>query len=210
MFAHRFVASTYLLMLTSVACFIVIVLDRVGAFPLLRQTTTLLYSWVVLLAAFALLLGVCSVCYLHVRRIYAGQRDWLFSVALLAIMVAVLLAGLVDPRGVFSPTVEWIFAYVIAPGQAALFALLAFFLAAGAYRFLRLGTPAGNWLLLGALTVLLGQMPLLTRLLWSPLGIVLRWWLTEPIMAALRGAILGGVLALVVIGLRFLLGRLKR
>lgn len=209
MFAQRLAASTYFLILTSVVCFIVIVLDRVGAFPLLRQTTTLLYSGVVVLGAFALLLGVLSVLVLHVRRIYAGQRDWLFSVALIAIMAAVMLAGLADAQGLMSPSVEWIFSYIIAPGQGALAALLAFFLAAGAYRFLRFGTPAGNWLLLGALLVLLGQLPVMTRLLWSPLGLALRWWLTEPIMAAGRGAILGGGLALVLLGLRFLLGRFK-
>jgi hypothetical protein len=203
----RLTPATHLLILSSVACFIIIVLDRVGAFPLLRQTTTLLYSWVVILAAFALILGVYSVLYLHARRIYSGQRDWPASIALVAMLAAVVVAGLADARGVFSPTMEWLFTYVIAPGQGALFALLAFFLAASAYRFLRVGTPSGNWMLLGALLVLLGQMPLMTRLLWSPLGLAVRWWLTEPIMATLRGAILGGALALVLIGVRFLLGR---
>jgi hypothetical protein len=205
--SQRFAPLRYLLLSTSVICFVVIVLDRVATFPWLRLTTTYLYAWTIVLAAFALLLGVFQVAVIHIRRIYTGHADWVNSLGLVAMLCAVLVAGMLDPLGSLSPTVEWIFAHMIAPGQATLFALLAFFMAAAAYRYLRIGLPGGSWMVVGALLMLVVQLPISQLLLPSSLLVVLRWWFTQPIMAAMRGALIGSSLALLVVGLRFLLGR---
>ncbi len=205
--SQRLAPFRYLLLFTAVFCFVVIVLDRVGTFPWLRLATTNLYAWTILLAAFALLLGVFQVAVVHMHRIYSGHREWIGSLVLLAMLCAVLVAGLLDPQGLLSPTVEWIFAHVIAPGQATLFALLAFFMVAAAYRYLRVGLRGGAWMLVGAVLMLTAQLPLGLLVLPAPVSTALRWWLTQPVMATMRGALIGGSLALLVVGLRFLLGR---
>ena len=203
----RFTFTTYLAPLIALACLILIVLDRAGIAPGLHAVTTLLYTWTILLGGFALLLGVVNVLLVHVRRIQTGQTGWTYSLALVATLFAVFIAGLIEPEGAFGAMLGWIFENLIAPGQAMLFALTAFFLAAAAYRLLRIGRTGGVWMLTGVLLVLITQMPVANNFV-SPLWAVLAdWTVTYPATATIRGAILGSALALVVAGVRFLIGR---
>ena len=205
MFVHRLSLAGTLALLIVAACFVVIVFERAGLAPQLRPVTTALYAWTVLLATFALVLGVANVVLVHLRRIYRGQRDWPGSLALLVTLFSVLLAGLLDPRGATAPVVEWFFDAVIVPGQASLFALLAFFTAAAGYRYLRIGRRGGAWLLAGALIILVAQMPLIA---WpGPARQAINWLVAQPVAAVFRGALLGGSLAVILVGARFLLGR---
>ncbi|MCS6828692.1 MAG: hypothetical protein NZ553_18935 [Caldilinea sp.] len=171
------------------------------------------FEWAILLAGVALLLGVVNVVWLHIRRILLGQRDWMLSLALLAVLTAVIGAGLLSPAGIVNPLLDWIFDALIAPGQAALYALLVFFMAAAAFQHLRVGRRGGAWMLLGFLLVLLVQTPFDGAALgvgetMDRLADVTRWFLDAPVMAALRGALLGGGLALLVTGIRLLLRRI--
>jgi hypothetical protein len=199
--------TTYFVLLITAACFVVVVLDRTGAAPALRPVTTLLYASTVLLAGFALLLGVANVFLIHVHRIYSGRPDWVASIGLVVALFAVFVAGVVDPLGTTGPLVEWLFDSLIAPGQATLFALLAFFMAAAAYRYLRIGRPGGAWMLLGALLMLVVQVPAIAPLLAPAVQTRINWIVSQPLTAVMRGALLGGGLGLLVVGLRFLLGR---
>lgn len=203
-------ATGYLVLLTVAVCFIVITLDRVGMGPALRSLTTALYAWAVLLSAFALLLGVFNVLLMHLRRIYLGETDWGGSTVLVVALLAVLVAGLLDPQGATGPVVEWIFDAVLAPGQAMLFALLAFFTAAAAYRYLRVNQPGGVWMVAGALLMFVAQMPVSAAWLPVPLFEAMAWLLTHPLLATVRGVLLGSGLALLIAGLRFLIGRTDR
>lgn len=202
---QRIGVTSYVTLTVVATCFVVIALDRAGLVPQLRPLTTALYSWTILLAAFALILGVANVALVHLRRVYTGQRDWGGSLALLVTLFAVLLAGLLDRAGATNPFVEWIFDAVIAPGQATMYALLAFFMAAAAYRYLRIGRAGGLWMLFGVLTMMLAQLPIVA--LPPTLRAALHWLLLQPVMVTFRGVLLGSGLALVVIGIRFLLGR---
>ena len=196
-----------LVTLIVVCCIVLIGLDRTGQFAILRPLTTTLYNWALLLSAAALLLGVVHVFGLHMQRILFGRREWALSLALVVTLMVVFVAGIADPAGVASPVVEWIFDSVIAPIQATLFAILALFMAAAAYRFLRLGRRGGSWMLLGMLLVLVIQAPAIHELLPPTVGTSINWLLDYPAMAALRGAILGSALASLVVGIRFLVGK---
>jgi hypothetical protein len=207
MMGKRFTAASYLTLLIVGGCFAVIVLDRVIGAPFLHQVSTALYQWTVILAALALLLGVANVVLIHVHRIYAGGRDWGGSLVLVVMLLAVFIAGLVEPDGASGDMVEWAFDAIIAPGQASLFALLAFFMAGAAYRYVRIGRPGGAWMLAGMLVIFLVQMPASASLTPSALGPIVNWLLMEPATAIVRGVLLGSSLGLAIVGLRFLLGR---
>lgn len=186
---------------------------RVDAAPEATFLRDVGFEWVILLAGVALLLGVVNVVWLHVRRILLGQRDWMLSLALLAVLTAVIGVGLLSPTGVANPLLDWIFDALIAPGQAALYALLIFFMAAAAFQHLRVGRRGGAWMLLGFLLVLLVQTPFggaATGLdeIRGRLAEATQWLLNAPVMAALRGVLLGGALALLVTGIRLLLQRI--
>lgn len=199
--------STHVFTVIVAFAFILITLDRTAVAPGLHGLVIAFYEWVLLLTSFALLLGVAHLLATHLRRIQNGQQDWRYSLILVTACSAVFVAGLLQPAGVTSPTVDWIFTTLIAPGQATLYALLFFFMAAAAYQYLRLTTPAGRWMLAGALVMLLGQMPATYNLLPTSYGVWVGWLLQVPVMATLRGAILGSTLAFLFFGVRFLLGR---
>ena len=190
------------------ACFMLIALDRAQVFgDNLRATVGLFYGWVILLGGFALILGAANVAWVHLRHVQGGSPGWGHSLALLVVFFAVLTGGLIAPGGAASPLMEWFFTHLIAPGQAALFALLIFFMAAAAYRYLRIGRTGGAWLLGGTLLMLVAQMPASADWLPTPVAEATSWLLEEPVMAALRGVLLGTSLAAILVGFRTLLGR---
>lgn len=180
-------------------------IDRFVEIAPVRAWAIIIYEWGVLLAAFALLLGAANVAWVHVRRIVTGDGGWPQSLLLIAALVIVLATGLFSTAGVRGPLVEVAFDAIIAPGQATLFALLAFFMAGAAYRYLRIGRPGGVWLLAGVLLVFAVQMPIAHALLFAPLANFVNWLVDVPAMAALRGALLGSSFALVIVAIRFLM-----
>src|SRR5437762_2939869 len=89
-------------------------------------------TWMVIVAGFALTLGVVNVIQTHGRRILRQEKGWMYSVALLSglfVMSAAGILGLFQDASIGkyasgSPTpFDWIFANVFFPLQATMFAL---------------------------------------------------------------------------------------
>jgi hypothetical protein len=205
MSAARTLRPNFFVLLIVVGGLLLLGIDRFVEIPPLRTAALIVYEWGVLLSAFALLLGAINVAWVHVRRVVAGNTGWQQSLLLVVALAVVLVSGLFSTTGVRSPLVELLFDAIIAPGQATLFALLAFFMAAAAYRYLRIGRPGGVWLLAGVLLVFAVQMPVANALLPRAFANLIGWVVDVPAMSALRGALLGSSFALVIIAIRFLL-----
>ncbi len=188
---------------------VLILADRLGpaGWAILPGVTTQIYAWVLVLGAFSLLLGVAHVAWVHGRRIQRGDAEWTLSLALVAGLLTVFLLGVTSPAGSRSAMLSFVFASVIAPGQGTLYALLAFYMAAAAYRLLRFGPGGGGWMLVGALLVILAQIPLTGQAVFAPLGPLVDWLISTPIMAVLRGVLLGTALAALFGGLRLRAGK---
>lgn len=205
--------TNWLFILLFLIALIFVGVTRLDGVPMAILLREIGFEWIIILAGIALLLGVVNVIWLHIRRILMGERDWMLSLALLAVLTAVVGTGLLNPAGMVSPLLEWIFDALIAPGQAALYAMLVFFMAAAAFQYLRVGRRGGTWMVLGFLIVLLVQTPFDAAALglsetMDRLADAARWFLDAPVMAALRGVLLGSALALLVTGCRFLLGKI--
>lgn len=157
---------------------------------------------VVIVVAFALLLGLVNVMIVHVSRIFKRDEGWYYSIALVAMAAIVIVAGLPGPD---STVVAWIFDNVQFPLQAATFSLLAFFVATAAYRGLRLRSLESIAFVVTAVVVLLGQVPL-GRYLGDFLPRVKDWILNVPGTAGMRGIIIGVALGTIATGVRVLMG----
>lgn len=166
---------------------------------------TTLYGWALLLGAFALLLGIANALWFHLIRVQRGQREWPLSLLLLISFAIVFAAGITSTKGTAGPLAEWVFDAVLAPGQATLYALTGFFLLSAAYHYLRINRPGGLWILAGALLMLLVQTPLPHQLVPEALISLVDWLLVWPVMAAMRGVLLGGGLAVLFISLRLII-----
>ena len=204
MTAARVLRPNWLVLLLVITGVAILGIDRFVEQPVIRVVATYLYTWGLLLSSIALLLGLLNVAWVHLRQVLIGSAGWQQSLALLVSLLLVLITGLLSPEGVRSPLVEWLFDAIIAPGQATLYALLALFMATAAYRFLRVDRPGGAWMLAGALVVLAVQMPWANAVWPEPVRAWVGWWLDVPVMATVRGALLGSALALGIVGLRYL------
>lgn len=203
--AARALRSNIFAILILIGVTLLLGFDRFVELTPLRAVAIVVYEWAMLLSAFALLLGALNVAWVHVRRVVAGNEGWLQSLALVLALAVVLATGLFSTTGVRSPLVELLFDAIIAPGQATLFAILAFFMAAAAYRYLRIGRPGGIWLLAGALLVFAVQMPIANAAMPTAIANLVNWMVDVPAMSALRGVLLGSGFALVIVAIRFLL-----
>ena len=119
------------------------------------------------------------------------------------------------PFGPQNPVFEWLFNNIQVPMDATMFSLLAFFIASAAYRAFRARTFEASLLLITALIVMLGNVPVgdlfwNSVLAWLPwddgASGMKQWILDNPNLSARRGIILGISLGVISQSIRIILG----
>lgn len=177
------------------------------SYPSLEAVGTYLVDTAVIVASFALFLGVVNVLRVHSRKIRENPAQGLYSFVLIAAMLVVLAVGLPSlsgqPSGPTQPVVQWIFENIQAPIQASLSALLVFLVVTAAYRLLMVRNVESAVMLAVVLLVLLGQVSLG---LVPYLPEIRDWILDVPTLAGMRGILLGVALGALLTGIRLLLG----
>jgi hypothetical protein len=191
----------------AIAVGILILLALFTPIELFDQIGTRLIDTAVIIAAFALFLGVINVLRVHARKIQQGQAGRGYSLILIIAMLIVLAIGLLSlpgqPSGPSQPIIQWIFVNIQAPIQASLSALLVFFVITATYRLLLVRNLESAIMLVVVILVLLGQA---TLGLLPVLPKIKDWILEVPAMAGVRGILLGVALGAVLTGVRLLLG----
>jgi hypothetical protein len=175
--------------------------------PLLDGLGTYFVDMAIIIAAFALFMGMVNVVRVHARKIHERQAGWPYSLVLVASMLLVLAIGLPamagEEGGASHPLVQWVFTYIQAPIQASLSALLVFFVMTATFRLLRLRSIESAVMLVIVLLVLAGQV---TVGLVPILPDIKDWILDVPTMAGVRGILLGVALGALLTGIRLFLG----
>ncbi len=159
-------------------------------------------EWVPIVAAFALILGVGSLLRIHTHKIRRKAKNWPYSLAIIlpifivpifALMLPGSLGGGLDTGSVY----HFSYMSIQVPIQSTMFSLLAFYIASAAFRAFRAKSALATVLLLAAIVVMMGQVPI-GELLGSWFPRVGQWILRFPNMAAKRAIELGvgfGILA---------------
>ncbi len=183
-----------------------------------------LEKWLVIVAGFALLLGVVNVIQGNVKKIERKAKGWPYAVALLAGLLIPGIFGIlsafsvgpftgIGPQPDGTPTpFNYITRYVFEPLQATMFSLLAFYVASAAFRAFRVRNLEATILLVSAVVVMLGRIPL-GDVIFSAfpggetwLGRFTEWMMNGPNAAAQRGIIIGAALGAASLSLRVILG----
>ena len=167
--------------------------------------------WVRIVFAFSYLLGLYSLLNLHGQRIRQHVAGWGYS--LVAILSFVVMMGFViynDGQGPFAAQAEaggykWLFDYIHVPCASTMFSILAFFIASAAYRTFRARTPEAALLLIAAVIVMLGRVPI-GREISEFFPLATDWLLNVPNLAAKRGILLGVSLGAIATSLRIIFG----
>jgi len=166
---------------------------------------SILIGWAIILAAFALFLGIFNLAIVHWKKAKTTGPSSIYSLVLLiSLFLTIIIVSLSGPTGSFS---LWIFNTFQVPVEISLLAVLAVVLVFSGARLL---TRRPKWqtvlFLVIVLVVLLGSAPLFLLGEVAPL-IALRGWLAQvPAVAGARGLLLGVALGTVATGLRILIG----
>jgi hypothetical protein len=146
--------------------------------------------WNQIIAGFAILLGVGSLLTTHYAKISRKEAGWGYSVIMFVSMFIMLGVGLWSGGKTEGTSFGWLYDYVFVALQGTMFSLLAFFVASAAYRAFRARTPEATVLLLAAILVMWGRVPLGEYLI-PDVGQIAQWIMSVPNTAAQRGILIG-------------------
>ncbi len=160
--------------------------------------------WVSIVGGFTLLLGVVSITSVNFRKVRRLEKDWPYKVVLLVSLV--VSAGFGIFQGIEDGTVyDWLFQNMATPMMASMFAMLAFFIASAAYRAFRARTVEATILLVVAVIVMLGRVPI-GQIIYHRMPEITEWIMNYPNLAVQRGIIIGAALGAASMSIRIILG----
>ena len=173
--------------------------------------TAELKQWGLIVVAFTYVLGIANVLRIQGKKISRREEDWPYGIVLVVSLLGMAALGIFgDHKGEHSPFI-WIYDTVYDPLAATMFSLLAFFITSAAYRAFRARSTQAVLLLVAAILVMLGQVPV-GAAIWGPdsfLGgfpSVKDWIMDVPNLAGKRAILMGAALGAVSTGLRVILG----
>ncbi|MCX7920067.1 MAG: hypothetical protein N3A72_10785 [bacterium] len=177
--------------------------------PIVEGIANELEQWCLVIAAFAILLGIVNLFRLNLLTIIRRRPDWQYKVVMLIAFVITVISGLVlfavqgdiSGKNVFN----FIFMNVLLPLGSTMYALLAFYIASAAFRAFRAKNIEATLMLSAAILVMLGRVPIGMAIsgLFPQLA---NWIMTVPNAAGQRGIIMGATIGVIAVGLKTILG----
>lgn len=163
--------------------------------PASEQMLTSATKWLQIIGGFALVLGVTSLFHQHAVKIKRQEAGWGYSLVLYAGMLGTIAVGLwADGKEAVDGAMTafgWVYNFMMVPLQGTMFAILAFFIASAAYRSFRARSREAAVLLVAAVIVMMGRVPLGEYLI--PLSGDVSSWILNVLNSSVRRAILIGV-----------------
>ncbi|MDP3488052.1 MAG: hypothetical protein Q8S19_09005 [Bacillota bacterium] len=185
-----------------------------GNIPLIDKpfsfiTATYFSPWTTIVAAFATGLASVNLIRIHVNSISRKRSGWINSIALvvsLAFFLVYRTAVELQPANKALATgYANYFNNILSPLSAAMFAVLAFYIASASYRAFRARSLEATVLLVAAVLVMLGAAPIGAQIL-PQFPTIQQWLLNVPNMAGQRAIIMGAAIGGFATSLRILLG----
>jgi hypothetical protein len=197
-----------------------------------QDTLTYVNQWSIIIGGISMLLGIYSLIHFHFTSIKRGASGWGYSVVLFACFGIALIMGFLPsiimwfkpepvPGSVpgmwlgFLPLIPgvsegsplfWVFKHSISPFMATMFSLIGFFIASAAFRAFRARSPEATLLLIAAVIIMLGQIPL-GQMIWQGIpDVMMDWILKVPNTAAKRAISFGITLGSIAFSLRIIFG----
>lgn len=160
-----------------------------------------------IIAGFAVIVGIYSLLHVHYLKIKRKNPGWGFSIITYIAMASMVISGFFHPLHLsMGSPLQWQYDYLMVPMQSTMFSTLAFYIVSAAYRAFRARTREATILLITAIIVMIGRVPIGEAIFGHGLPKVTEWILNTPNMAAQRGIILGVGLASIATALRIIFG----
>ena len=172
--------------------------------PILKSISSELQSWGVVVAAFALGLGVITVTRNNYGIIKRREGNWPYFLWGLIVMFVMIGTGLIGDIGK-NPTFLWLYNNAFTHLSSTMYSILAFFITTAAYRAFRARNIDAALVLIAGVFVIMTIAPI-GAVIWSGFPTIGQWFLDIPNMAGMRGIIIGVGLGVLALGVRTILG----
>jgi hypothetical protein len=161
-------------------------------------------QWEIVIGIPAIIIAIDSLVRHHVLKIRQKKKNWQYSFVYLGAAVLMALLGILG--GIRQGTLFMrLFTYAMAPMQATVFALLAYYMASASYRSFRAKKAEATVLLLSAFVLMLGLIPA-GAAMWKGLPVVGEWLMLVPNMASKRAIMFGVGIGMAATNLKIMLG----
>ncbi len=167
--------------------------------------------WGITIGGFAVFFGAYSLFHLHWTKIKRKPPGWGYSVLVFLGAGITIILGLHNGGEGFwqdmqkDTMFDWMYFNVQVPAGATMFSILAFFMASAAYRTFRARTNEATILLVAAVIVMLGRVPI-GGLIWEFLPPLSDWIMSVPNMAAKRAVLIGVSIGAITTALKIIFG----
>jgi hypothetical protein len=158
--------------------------------PVSEAALTEISVWLRIILGFAMILGIASLCHVHYAKIRIRAAGWGYSLVVYLSMLATVAVGLWSNGQEEGTGFGWIYTYALLALQGTMFSILGFFVASAAFRAFRARSKEAAVLLVAALIVMFGRVPLGEYLI-PDAGPLAGWILNVLNTAARRGIIIG-------------------
>jgi len=150
-------------------------------------------------------LGVINIFRVYGYQVVRGRKGWPNALALIIGMLVMTVAGLWSEFGksdaVSAFFQDFLFTGIYNNLGSAMFSLLAFYIAGAAYRSFRVQSVEAGLMMLAALVVMIGQIPL-GFYLSAKFPVVRNWLMSQVSTPGIRAIIFGIVVAMLVTAVR--------
>lgn len=173
---------------------------------------------IIIIGAFAFLLGLASVFMAHYGKIKRKADGWGYSIFVFVGIAIGLGTGIwskgvqITPEGVVT-SLGWMYTYMLYPLQGTMFSILAFFVVSSAFRAFRVKSGEALALFIAAILLVFGTVPL-GQIVWDKIffwvpfqmSSAVEWVMEIPNNAARRGILLGVAIGMVAMSLKIIVG----
>ncbi|MDE2059195.1 MAG: hypothetical protein KGL31_06320 [candidate division NC10 bacterium] len=158
--------------------------------PVSEAALTEVSVWLRIILGFAMILGIASLCHVHYAKIRTRVAGWGYSLVVYLSMLATVAVGLWSGGQEEGTGFGWIYTYALLALQGTMFSMLGFFVASAAFRAFRARSKEAAVLLVAAVLMMFGRVPL-GEYLVPAAGPIAGWLLNVLNTAARRGIIIG-------------------
>ncbi|HJO55182.1 MAG TPA: hypothetical protein QF423_00735 [Candidatus Scalindua sp.] len=167
--------------------------------------------WGMIISGFAMFIGAYSLFHMHWNRIRQKVAGWGYSIFVFFGAGITIIFGLINGGEFFwndkqtGTMFDWIFNNVQVPAGATIFSILAFFMASAAYRTFRARNKEATILLVAAIIVMLGRVPIGT-MISQYIPVAADWIMSVPNLAAKRAILIGVSIGVIATSIKIIFG----
>lgn len=185
---------------------LIVVAMFLGGIDALATAKNYVDDWFLVVSAWAVAVGVVNLTQIHGKRVQQKREGWFYSLWLMICMFGMALFGILIAKSADHDGWKFMYNNLIAPMNATVYSTLVFYIGAAAYRAFRVRNAEAAVLLLAAIVMMLGQVPLGSVLLGDWIQDASAWILNVPNSAGMRGIQIGATLGGIATALRILVG----